>query len=83
MLEKMQTTGSRFLGIETKVSTYAAAQFRQLIESTTRLESADEALLEIVNAESLPFFYGEKTAEEAAKIIQNRASLYLAERSAS
>lgn len=83
MIEKMQTTGSRFLGTETKVSVYAAAQFRQLIESTTRLESADKALLEIVNAESLPFFYGEKTAEEAARIIQNRASLYLAERSAS
>ena len=82
-MDAMQTTGSSFLGTETKVSVYAAAQFRQLIESTTRLESTDEALLEIVNAEALPFFYGEKTAEEAARIIQNRASLYLAERSAS
>ena len=83
MLEKMQTTGSRFFGAETKVSAYAAAQFRQLIESTTRLESTDEELLKIVNTEALPFFDGEKTAEEAAKVIQNRAALYLAERSAS
>lgn len=39
----------------------------------------DETILGIIESESLPFLAGQKTAEETAKIIQSKVSLYIAE----
>jgi len=35
--------------------------------------------MEIIGEETAAFFEGSKTAEETAKIIQNRASIYVSE----
>lgn len=51
-----------------------------MIESTYRdTFGTSYTLLNIITAESEPFFEGTKTLEEVAKIIQNRAALYLME----
>ena len=50
-----------------------------LISGTHRIMRYDESLNEIIGDEAGAFFAGEKTAEETAKLIQNRVQLYLAE----
>lgn len=54
-------------------------QFRQLLENTTVAADTDTTLREIVTDEAAYFFAGEKTAEETARLIQQRVSLYLME----
>ncbi len=51
----------------------------ELVNSTTILYHYDAALMDIVLEEAAAFFAGDKTAAEAAQIIQNRAATYLAE----
>lgn len=41
----------------------------------------DDDILNIINEEAAPFFAGEKSVEETAKIIQNRISIILSEQS--
>lgn len=41
----------------------------------------DEGLNKIIQEELSPFLKGAKSAEETAKIIQNRASIYVSEHS--
>ena len=41
----------------------------------------DQSLMEIISDEAGAFFAGEKTAEETARLIQNRVQLYMAEQS--
>lgn len=48
-------------------------------DETTMLNEPDRKLMEIINEETAAFFSGSKTAEETAKIIQNRASIYVSE----
>ncbi|MDR2615290.1 MAG: hypothetical protein LBC28_01795, partial [Oscillospiraceae bacterium] len=52
-----------------------------LIASAEGLARRDNFINIIVTEEAAPFFAGQKSAEEAAKIIQSRVSLYVAERS--
>lgn len=52
-----------------------------LINSITAIQQSDSSVLEIIQAVTPQFFAGEKTAEEAAKEIQNRVGLYVAEQS--
>lgn len=54
-------------------------QFLEILNHTTAVASRDEALLSILADEAEYFFNGTRTAEEAAAIIQNRASLYIME----
>ncbi|MCM1149533.1 MAG: extracellular solute-binding protein [Butyricicoccus sp.] len=56
-----------------------ADRILELINTTTKSRTSDESILEIVREEAAPFFAGQKTAEEAAKLIQNKASLYVNE----
>ena len=51
----------------------------KLMKSKNKMYSYDDALFNIVHEELSYFFAGNKTAEETAKIIQNRASVYLSE----
>jgi ABC-type glycerol-3-phosphate transport system substrate-binding protein len=51
-----------------------------LISSTTTAGQLDYTLFGIIAEESAPYFYDQKTAEEAASIIQSRISIYLGER---
>lgn len=51
----------------------------KVFDETTMLNEPDRKLMEIINEETAAFFSGSKTAEETAKIIQNRASIYVSE----
>ncbi|OPA73737.1 ABC transporter substrate-binding protein [Paenibacillus selenitireducens] len=72
---------------EYKLSTGAAipiterhfAELKQLIESANRFAKTDDKVLSIIVEESKSFFSGQKSADEVAKLIQNRATTYLNE----
>lgn len=51
----------------------------ELFENTSVINEPDQKLMEIIGEETAAFFEGSKTAEETAKIIQNRASIYVSE----
>ena len=55
------------------------AKFMELLSSVTVLEGMDQALEDILSEEADAYFAGAATAQQAAKIIQSRASLYLQE----
>lgn len=50
-----------------------------LFEETYVVNEPDLKLMEIIGEETAAFFEGTKTAEETAKLIQNRASIYVSE----
>lgn len=56
-----------------------AARLREQVYGTTKLVHADEALLQVIRSEASAFFAGQKSAEEAARQIQSRLSIYVAE----
>lgn len=51
----------------------------QLIENTTRVEGRHSPIMSIIEEEASKLFAGDCTAEECARLIQERASLYVAE----
>lgn len=56
-------------------------KLRNLLNSITMLyDGTDVAVYKIIAEETSAFFGGEKTSEEAASLIQSRASIYLAEK---
>lgn len=72
-------------GNDFMVDLYATTQeqydaFMDLYERTQSVYSYNTELTEIVQEECAAFFAGQKTAEETANLIQNRVSLYVAER---
>ena len=52
---------------------------RNLMKNITAFERRDTSLQSIVDEEMQAFFNGQKTAEEAAKMIQSRATIYVNE----
>lgn len=58
-----------------------ADRFLALVDSASYMPGMNMKIFEIVNAEAAPFFNGERSAEDTAKIIQNKVSLYLSEQS--
>ena len=56
-----------------------AAQFYELLNGITVLAGLDGQLTEILQEEAAGYFAGSMTAEQAARNIQSRASLYLQE----
>ena len=56
-------------------------KFLELINGITCRRYGDDKILEIVHDEAADYFAGNCTAKEAAKRIQNRAEIYLAEQS--
>jgi ABC-type glycerol-3-phosphate transport system substrate-binding protein len=49
------------------------------IRSLNQVVRYDTSMMNIINEETAAFFAGSKTAEETAKIIQNRVSIYVSE----
>ena len=49
------------------------------IKSVDTIYQTDEDLMNIIKEEAEVFFEGKKSAEEAARIIQSRASIYVSE----
>lgn len=67
-----------------KVQIFAATQedvdaVTRIIEECDRAYLYDMAFLQIVSEEAAPFFEGQKSAQEAADIIQSRVRLYMDE----
>ena len=71
------TRDARF-GID-NYNTDDAARLREQVYGTTKLVHADEELLQVIRSEAKAFFAGQKSAEEAARQIQSRLSIYVAE----
>ena len=59
----------------------AADQLTSLVESLNNVMDSNEAVLSIVEEQSKAFFAGQKTAEDVCKLIQSKASIYVAEQS--
>ena len=54
-------------------------RFLAVYEKTDRMNSYNQAISDIIGQECEAFFAGQKTAEETAKLIQNRVNLYIYE----
>lgn len=54
-------------------------RFRQMLDAVDHYSPLDAKVISIVGEESLAFFSGQKSAEEAAKLMQNRATTFLNE----
>ena len=52
-----------------------------IINSTTKHQVADDSITQIINDESAAFFSGSKSADETAKLVQSRVSIYVNEQS--
>ena len=65
-----------------KIEPFSQEEYDYFYDLVTNAEVlyADDVIGRIVNEETLTYFNGECTADECAKMIQNRASLYLSER---
>ncbi len=80
---KVEYTESYWLG-EVEVAlhpmrTEDVEQVKTLLTSVTQTVRVDDSIINIIMEEAEAFFEGEKTAEEAAGIIQSRAQLYVNE----
>ena len=54
-------------------------EFRKLIDGAEGEWELNSSLGDIIKEEALAYFKGDKSAEDAAKIIQNRATTYVNE----
>lgn len=72
-------------GNDFEIDIYATTQeqydaLMELYERVQSVYSYDTSLMDIITEECAAFFAGQKTVEETANLIQNRVSLYVAER---
>ena len=58
-----------------------ADQILALIDSVTGTANYDIRLINLITESAAEFFYGRSTARDAARIIQNRAGIYISEQS--
>jgi len=56
-----------------------ADRFMNLVETTTKVSVIDESIKDIVSKQAAPFFAGQKSAEEVAKLVQSNAKIYVNE----
>ena len=54
-------------------------QIRDLIESTTKVADYNQEILNIVSEQAAPYFAGQKSAEEVARLVQSKANIYVNE----
>ena len=62
-----------------RLSDEMAAKFMDLVNTTTRVSQQDPSIKDIVSKQSAAFFSGQKSAEEAAKLVQSNAKIYVNE----
>ena len=55
------------------------AEIKKIINSADTMANGNEKIMEIINEEAEAFYQGQKSADEVAKIIQSRVSLYVKE----
>lgn len=56
-----------------------ADQITALINSTTKIMNTDQSINSIVKEEAAPYFADQKSAEEIAKLVQSKVSIYVNE----
>ena len=61
------------------VSEEEAALVETVIQATTRVLRMDESMKAIIAEGAAPFFAGQRSAGEAARMIQSKAALYVNE----
>jgi len=54
-------------------------QIRELLETTTKMADYDNSIIQIVTEGAAPFFEGQKSAEDVAKLIQSKVNIYVNE----
>ena len=54
-------------------------QIRDLILSTTKVGDYNQEILNIVSEQAAPYFEGQKSAEEVARLIQSKVNIYVNE----
>ncbi|WP_010502394.1 ABC transporter substrate-binding protein [Paenibacillus elgii] len=77
-----QTKGGAYKledGKTAKVSEEDFARFKQFLHTANRYADEDGKVYNIIYEEAVAFFSGQKSAEEVAKLIQNRTTTYLNE----
>lgn len=80
IVDKAVNTGEGSAGI--KATQDDADMVIELINSVPEVTARiDQVLYDIISEEAEDFFYGTKSAADAARIIQSRAGIYIAERS--
>jgi len=82
--KKPVPVSSIWYGMEEEVLLYAMTQeeadlFMEIYENCHNFYSYDQEITKLISEEAASFFDGQKTAEEAAKLIQDRVSLYVME----
>ena len=71
--------------MEEELFIYALTQeevdlFMEIYEACENFYSYDQDITNLISEEAAAFFDGQKTAEETAKLIQDRVSLYVMEK---
>ena len=56
-----------------------ADQILELINTTTKVFNTDDSIVNIVIEEAAPYFEGQKSAQDVAKLVQSKVSLYVGE----
>ena len=66
---------------QVKMTRADADKLLEFLDAIENLNEYDSAIMDIIKSECQAMFAGDKTPEETAKLIQSRASLYVAEQS--
>lgn len=54
-------------------------EIKKIIDSADTISNGNEKIMQIINEEAVAFYNGQKSADETAKIIQSRVSMYVKE----
>lgn len=78
------SSGGMSYGDEPMIELYAVTQEQydtvmELIESTTNFLDYDQSVLSIITEEAAGYLAGDRSVEEASRLIQSRVSLYIQE----
>jgi ABC-type glycerol-3-phosphate transport system substrate-binding protein len=81
-----QPIGGIYISQDKSIDYYALTQADEddlmtVINSATKVLRQDQNIADIINDECKAYFDGEKTAEETAKLVQSRVSIYVNEQS--
>lgn len=57
----------------------SAQQLRELVSTTTKVANYDDSIFEIVREQAQPYFEGQRSAEDVAKLIQSKANIFVNE----
>ena len=78
------SSGGMRYGDEPMIELYAVTQEQydtvmELIESTTNFLDYDQSVLSIITEEAAGYLAGDRSVEEASRLIQSRVNLYIQE----